>query len=72
MDAVNSVELLFKKDNTELPHVMRGSVETLRSGAEMPKRKSGQQTSQIVGGQGNLMLDAKPVVGRSIRPRRIL
>jgi len=37
----------------------RGSVETLRGGAEMPKRKSGQQVPSVRDGQGNLMLDAK-------------
>ena len=51
------------------PIFMTESVETLRDEAAMPKIKSGQQA--LIGGQSNLMLDAKQVVGRSIRPRRV-
>ncbi|MBF0523423.1 MAG: hypothetical protein HQL24_10280 [Candidatus Omnitrophica bacterium] len=68
MDAANSVEIhRMSTGNTELPS--KGSVETLHGRAEMPKRKSGQQVRKD--GQGNLMLEAKLWVARSIRARDV-
>ena len=43
VDVAKSVDPHFMKGNTELPE-SPGSVETLHDRAEMPKRKSGQQT----------------------------
>ena len=43
VNVAKSVDPLFIKGNTELPRSL-GSVETLHDRAEMPKRKSGQQT----------------------------
>ncbi len=48
-------------------HIYALSVETLRDGAVMPKIKSSQQA--LIGGQSNLMLDAKQRVACSNQAR---
>ena len=68
MDAANSGEAQTPRAwviPSYPPIFVVESVETLRGRAEMPKRKSSQQAH--VGGQGNLMLDAKLWVARSNR-----
>jgi len=54
VDVVNSVDTPSSRGYTELSATAE-SVETLRDGAEMPKRKSSQQARN--GCQSNLMLE---------------